>query len=145
MRKSPEALALVAKCEPLEQRVLLAAVTWDGGGGDLLWSNPLNWSGDLLPGPTDDVTLNADGNVTVEFDSGASTIASLQLDDSLELTGGSLVITGDTSVSSGKELVASGPSTSLVADNVISLDGVNLSVSGGAEMTFNGVTSLTNT
>src|SRR5204862_6693234 len=30
--------------EQLERRALLAAVSWDGGGNDFNWSNPLNWS-----------------------------------------------------------------------------------------------------
>ena len=47
--------------------------TWDGGGADNLWTNPLNWSSDLVPGAADsaifdgtslkDATINA--NVSV--------------------------------------------------------------------------------
>jgi hypothetical protein len=32
--------------------------TWTGFGGDMDWSNPLNWSGASLPLPTDDVMLD---------------------------------------------------------------------------------------
>ncbi|MEO8583029.1 MAG: hypothetical protein ABI415_04480 [Flavitalea sp.] len=31
---------------------------WDGGGGDGLWSNPLNWSGNTIPIFTDDVIFD---------------------------------------------------------------------------------------
>src|SRR5687767_8464251 len=50
--------------EMLEPRLLLAGVSWDGGGGDGQWINPLNWSTDALPGPADDVTV-AGANVTL--------------------------------------------------------------------------------
>ena len=38
-----------------------AAVSWDGGGGDSLWTNPLNWSDDNIPGLDDDVTIDLEG------------------------------------------------------------------------------------
>ncbi len=43
--------------EQLEDRRLLAVASWHGGG-DLLWSNPQNWSNDQLPGAADDVKAN---------------------------------------------------------------------------------------
>jgi Concanavalin A-like lectin/glucanases superfamily/HYR domain/Secretion system C-terminal sorting domain len=50
-----------------------ATVTWDNGGGDGLWSNPVNWSGNVLPGTVDDVVFDAtslanctiDGNYSI--------------------------------------------------------------------------------
>ena len=42
--------------EPLEQRELLTAVSWDGGGDGSNWTDPLNWSNNLVPGAADDVT-----------------------------------------------------------------------------------------
>ncbi|WP_309387455.1 PEP-CTERM sorting domain-containing protein [Cerasicoccus frondis] len=47
----------------------LSAITWDGGGGDGLWSNPLNWDGDVLPTSDDNVVID---NATVTVDSPAS-------------------------------------------------------------------------
>ena len=41
-----------------EPRTLLANVNWDAGGGDNLWSNPLNWSTDTLPTSSDRVALD---------------------------------------------------------------------------------------
>jgi len=52
-----------------------AAVSWDDGAGDGLWSSATNWSGDVLPGPNDDVTIGA---YTVYLDVDAS-IKSLTL------------------------------------------------------------------
>ncbi len=43
--------------ESLEQRVVLAVVTWDGGGGNLEWANDLNWSTDSQPTASDDVII----------------------------------------------------------------------------------------
>ncbi|MFO0940978.1 MAG: LamG domain-containing protein [Pirellulales bacterium] len=45
------------KVESLEQRVVLAVVTWDGGGGNLEWANDLNWSTDSQPTASDDVII----------------------------------------------------------------------------------------
>jgi len=36
-----------------------ATITWDGGGDGRSWSNPTNWSGDRVPGVTDNVVLPA--------------------------------------------------------------------------------------
>ena len=49
----------VAQVESLEARMLLAAVTWDGGGGDTNWQNQLNWDGDAIPTTADDVTIGS--------------------------------------------------------------------------------------
>lgn len=35
-----------------------AIITWDGEGGDGLWTTNTNWVGDILPGATDDVILD---------------------------------------------------------------------------------------
>lgn len=69
------------------------AATWTGAAGDGLWSNPLNWSGGILPGSADDVVNN--GNDDITYSTGASVIASF-LDAGagvFRLTGGSLTAT----------------------------------------------------
>jgi hypothetical protein len=51
-----------------------AQVRWDGGGGDGLWENPLNWESDILPATTDDVLLDnglVGGNYIVTLPTGA--------------------------------------------------------------------------
>ncbi|MEZ6234413.1 MAG: hypothetical protein R3B68_09505 [Phycisphaerales bacterium] len=53
--------------EPLEQRVVLSAVFWDAGGGDRLWSNPLNWSNDAVPTFEDDVTIDLGPGIDPEM------------------------------------------------------------------------------
>src|SRR3954462_12415811 len=37
---------------------LCGQIKWDGGAGDGQWSNPVNWAGDILPKPGDDVVLD---------------------------------------------------------------------------------------
>ena len=71
--------------ELLEPRVLLAAVSWDGGGGDGQWTNPLNWSNDALPGPADDVTV-AGANVALAIGAGAQTVNSFAFANSAMVT-----------------------------------------------------------
>ena len=88
--------------EPLEPRVLLTA-TWDGGGADDLWSNPLNWSPNSLPDPNEDVIIPAEkGDGTpipsdkVIFDlTGTTTIGRIVSDLPFEMaeTSGTLAVT----------------------------------------------------
>lgn len=83
--------------ETLEPRALLAAVSWDGGGGDTLWSNPLNWSGNALPGVSDDVTIALGApQRTIVLDVGPTKVRSLALDETLVVNSGRVLsVTGD--------------------------------------------------
>lgn len=82
--------------EALEPRQLLAFVLWDGGGGDTDWDNPLNWSGDALPGAADHVLIDAPGSQTINRSHNtAATIASLWTLDALNISDGTLTITGE--------------------------------------------------
>ncbi|MEM6470226.1 MAG: S8 family serine peptidase, partial [Planctomycetota bacterium] len=44
--------------EILEERRVLAAISWDGEAGNLNWHDPLNWDLDRVPGNGDDVTIS---------------------------------------------------------------------------------------
>jgi hypothetical protein len=44
--------------------VAAPTVSWDGGGTDAAWSTAANWSGNVLPGASDNVLLNAGVYVT---------------------------------------------------------------------------------
>ena len=66
-------------------------VSWDGGGGDLNWNNPQNWSGKALPGNSDDVVINVPPNVTVVCPNGAI-IRSMQCTGSFSLAGGTFTL-----------------------------------------------------
>ena len=43
--------------ELLEERRVLATVTWDGGAGTTAWEDAANWSTDSLPTAADDVVI----------------------------------------------------------------------------------------
>ncbi|VTS08640.1 beta strand repeat-containing protein [Tuwongella immobilis] len=63
----------------LEDRITPAIVSWDGGGGNLLWSNPLNWSSNQLPGAADDVIIGdafADVDITLGFTTKVASVTS---------------------------------------------------------------------
>lgn len=83
--------------EGLEARTLLSVVTWDGGGGDLSWHNPLNWSGNALPGPGDDVVIEVpDPSTTITLTQNTTTsIHTLVSDASIAISAGTVTLGGD--------------------------------------------------
>jgi hypothetical protein len=76
--------------EPLETRRLLSAVSWDGGGDDSHWADPLNWSGDQVPTVNDDVTINVAATHDAIIVSGSQATATLTLAGSLVVDSTSL-------------------------------------------------------
>lgn len=46
--------------------------TWDGGGANSLWSNPANWSGDVLPVQGDDIVFPGSVAKAPVFDAGTN-------------------------------------------------------------------------
>ena len=152
-----DATALSSDVVPTTVEVI-PAVYWDGDAGDLLWNNPLNWSGDVLPGAADDVVINVPGDIAVTLAGTSTTIRSLLSEESLTLASGSLKVTAQSVVhgtfstgtnttltadGAGAEFRATGPTTlgvtSLLADNggVIDLSNAPLYASG-----FDGASSL---
>ena len=87
--------------ESLEDRRVLAAVSWDGGGDGINWSDGLNWSTNALPTSADDVTISVPGTITVTHASGNDTIRSLTSAENLSITGGNLTVTTGASSVSG--------------------------------------------
>jgi hypothetical protein len=84
------------RIESLEDRRLLATVTWDGGGDGRLWSDPLNWDANSLPSTDDRVVIpNIAATAAVEFNASAGTVQvrSVQSDEPLTISGGSLAST----------------------------------------------------
>ena len=79
--------------EPLEGRVLLSTVAWDGGAGDGQWTSVANWAGNQLPGPEDDVVINVAGDITVTYSGETTIIRSLVAHDALVINSGSIIVT----------------------------------------------------
>jgi len=89
----------------LEPRTLLAAVMWDGGGGDFNWNNPLNWDTDTLPGAGDDVTIDFGANdFTVVHSGGMNSINSLTCVTSLNVAGGTLLVSTASTIEGNLQL-----------------------------------------
>lgn len=124
-----------------------ATVTWDGGGGDLSWQNPTNWSGDVLPGGSDDVRIAIANASTITSRSNV-TIRSLQCSNSLDLAAGVLRVTNGTSIIHGRltatnnsTLSVTGPGTSLVLAGAVDPGSANLEATGGAMLALPTLTS----
>ena len=96
-----------ASCDRLEERLNLAAVAWTGAAGDGLWQTPANWSGLVVPGVTDDVTMNVAGDASIRFlaAAGSVAIASLSTFEPLVVEGGSLRVIGNAAIRSSAALL----------------------------------------
>jgi hypothetical protein len=66
------------------------SISWDGEAGDDQWANPVNWTGDRLPGLNDDVFIDASSAVRVSDQVGAVrsliSYGSLTIDAGADLT-----------------------------------------------------------
>src|SRR5689334_9082190 len=89
-RKSKILKSLAIFMEPLEQRALLAAVSWTGQAGDNLWTTAGNWSNGTVPTSADDVTISLAANPTILLDQSEQSVRSLNTSENLKLTGSTL-------------------------------------------------------
>ncbi len=97
-RRSRTALRYHLGIEVLEDRRLLTPVIWmTPAGGD--WEVPGNWSTDQLPGPQDDVVINAlnPGAIVTHSQNVTDTIHSLTAAAPITLSGGEIDLSGGTS------------------------------------------------
>ncbi len=137
---------LLGGCCLLLSSVNAASVQWAGGGGSTSWHVAANWSTKSVPGTADDVTLGA--GVIVVFESGSTSIRSLQSAGTLRITGGSLRVTaGGSAVSGPLELVegsleAAGTNTVFTASGPVTHSGTGLRAVGGASIIMPQLTSL---
>jgi GEVED domain/CARDB/Dockerin type I domain/Bacterial pre-peptidase C-terminal domain len=144
--------------ELLEDRRLLALVTWDGGGGDDRWETPANWLGDVLPGAGDDVSIDvADSTRTIVIDASNVNIRSLNSQENLAVSGtGNLTIdsgvqAGVTSIISGglfispsRGLIAQGLGTTVVFVGNTNVDGASIYALKGASLALPGLINFKN-
>lgn len=132
-------------------------VTWTGGGGNNLWSNPANWdSNPNLPGPGDDVVIVTGGEV--HFDGPAGTqVASVNVTGSFRISGvnGTMTVAGDVSVSAtftmsagsltlGGTMTVQGAmnwtgGTIFAGEELVIESGVNVTISGTSGVRIGGV------
>jgi hypothetical protein len=112
--------------ESLEERRLLATIRWDGGANTLNWTDAANWSGDALPGASDDVVipdLGTSGVVdqTISISSASYSVRSITTAERVHITGGTLTVgasTVDTAVLAGTgNIEVSGGTVALAGTN----------------------------
>jgi predicted outer membrane repeat protein len=63
-------------------------VSWTGAGDGINWSDPANWSDDLVPTPSDEVTIGA-GFTGIQIGAGSYAVGNLVSSSPLEITSGS--------------------------------------------------------
>ena len=81
--------------ERLEERTLLALVTWDGGGDGGSWDDANNWDTNTLPQPVDAVVIpDVAATTRVEHRTGSTSITSLVSNEQFVLSGGTLSVSG---------------------------------------------------
>jgi hypothetical protein len=74
-------------------------IAWDGGGNGTSWTDPLNWSGNVVPGPSDDVVISVAGDPAIQLSSGQHVIRSLTCSENLTIAGGSLSMSQASTIS----------------------------------------------
>ncbi|MCP5525553.1 MAG: hypothetical protein H7A47_01935 [Verrucomicrobiales bacterium] len=81
-------------------------ITWDGGGDGASWNDPLNWSGDTLPGQTDDAVIDVPGDPTIVL-SGSVNVRSLNCEEAFELSGSLRLYGGNSTINGATTLTGS--------------------------------------
>ncbi|RPI83952.1 MAG: hypothetical protein EHM42_07930, partial [Planctomycetaceae bacterium] len=119
----------VRVAEVLETRVLLTAISWDGGAGDGLWSSALNWSTNVVPGSADDVTLDVAGDVTITVRGAPTAVASLVNRETLSIEG--RIATGQATLTVTNNVTNEGTIRLETTSNDASDRGANLVVNNG--------------
>ena len=107
-------------------RFLLAALHWDGGGDGVSWNDPLNWSGDVLPGANDDVSIDAvAGDPMINISSGAGLVHVKSLNTSRPIT----ILSG--AILQASTIIQTSRNITLAGGTI---DGGTVSVTGGARL-----------
>jgi hypothetical protein len=123
------------RLEWLEERLTPDAVSWTGGGDGINWSDVRNWSTlTRLPGPADDVSINAPGTVILHS-SGNDSIHSLQSENAILLSGGSLALGTDSAIDNTL-LLTGGTLSNVGALSVSGLEQTGGTLTGAGALTI---------
>ena len=98
----------------------LSIVNWTGDGDGVSWNDPNNWSGDVLPGQTDQVVIDVAGPLTINYATGINAVYDITSSNSqvnLDISGGSLSILATSTfignVQNSAQLIVAGGQLSL--------------------------------
>ena len=120
----------------------------DGPGDGTSWTDASNWSDDAVPGSSDDVTINASGNPTIQISSGSQSVHSLTSTDPISISGGSLSVAANSTISggltmTGGSLSASGSGARSTVTGTTTDSGGSLYAENGASLSLTQLTSYT--
>jgi hypothetical protein len=110
---------------------------WDGGGDGTSWTDPANWSNDVVPGASDAVVINVAGTPTITIAGGSQTIYSLTSEENIVVTGGTLTINtnaithGSLAISGGQVVMTSG------GNKLLAVSSLGISSPGALNLTNN--------
>ncbi len=90
----PAARSRRLRFDRLEERAVLAAIVWDGGGNNTSWADPLNWDLNRTPAMGDEVSI---GNIGVSTNVVYSAAAGAVEFDSLSISSGVILLMPGTS------------------------------------------------
>jgi parallel beta-helix repeat protein len=141
-----------------------APFIWDSGGGaDTSWFNPLNWSSDTLPGPSDTAILDTNATITLPngvaiavFQQSAGTLTGfgvLTVTNNFTWTGGiqSGPVGSITAIGTSATLTISGTAAKTLDQRRITLGGTgtfdgtgNLVINNAGELQISGTLDLLN-
>jgi hypothetical protein len=149
-------------CEPLDERLAPAVITWTGGhaGVDNNWTDSLNWSPQQVPGPGDTADFTGGASSIVCNIDQSATVASIIMDSAWATMGGTvnaqanLTVTGDFimdgDIFEGNGAVTIGGSNSTWGEGAILLgtggltNNGTLTMSGNKSISLGGTGTLTN-
>ncbi len=128
-----------------------AGQTWDGGGVNSLWSNPLNWDADTLPNFANPLQFGGQLRLTPNNDATAivAGLTFLPAAESFELTGNAITLNGGITVNSaspqtiafaaitlGSSQAFTAASGNLAINSDLDLGANTLTVTGPQDVTF---------
>ncbi|MBN1362221.1 MAG: autotransporter-associated beta strand repeat-containing protein, partial [Sedimentisphaerales bacterium] len=114
----------------------MLSVTWNGQGGDNLWSTAANWVGGQVPGAGEDLIFSGSTRTSTENDLAYAF-------DSLTFTSGNFSISGNAVLLDGDLSVNAGVTGTSIPAGISFGDEADLNVGYGANMTIGGEISNT--
>ncbi|NES73782.1 MAG: hypothetical protein F6K24_55665, partial [Okeania sp. SIO2D1] len=118
----------------------MAVINWTGNGDGSSWFDETNWENNTIPGSTDDVVINVEGNRTIQVD-GSVNVNSINSSENLRVIDGALNITNGLTLGSGVSLTADGATASVLVNGASNIDGASLFAANGGSISLPGLTN----